>query len=204
MNAQSELGLTTTRCLVCLIEVPVLIKNPKNQPSSKSLRLYKAWLSPIVRTNNWALTVRAWRNNEPRIELKRVQNKCTSINSPFKNEIPSADDLVKRICDRSLFYKHWHETFIFSVKIPYKLHFNNDHNLFRIGKVTAIQSYGEKLFLQRGSNLRPFIPRWQTTTLTAFFQLSLRPGKVAAWYDHTKSRPVWSSHHFMIRCDHVT
>ena len=39
---------------------------------------------------------------------------------------------------------------------------------------------------------RPCSPGWQTTILTTIFRFSQRPGKVAAWYGHPKSRPVWS------------
>ena len=41
----------------------------------------------------------------------------------------------------------------------------------------------------------------QATLLGFVFWLSQRPGVVAAWYDHPKSRPVRSGHHFMVRCD---
>ena len=34
------------------------------------------------------------------------------------------------------------------------------------------------------------------TDLTAFFWLSQCPHKVAVWYGHPKSRPVWCSHYF--------
>ena len=87
------------------------------------------------------------------------------------------------------------------MKILHKLHPHNVHNLFRIVTFTAIQSNGEKLCQLWSSNAQPCIPQWQTTILTAFFQLSQSPGKVAARYDHLKSRPVWSGHHYLIRCD---
>ena len=75
--------------------------------------------------------------------------------------------------------KYWHD-----VKIPYKLHSHNGHNMFRIGNVIArMQNNGEKPCWWQGLNLRPCAPQWQTTILAAFFRLSLCPSIVAAWYD---------------------
>ena len=42
---------------------------------------------------------------------------------------------------------------------------------------------------------------YQIPILTAFFRLSRRPGKVAAWYYCPKSEPVWFGYHNMIWCD---
>ena len=57
---------------------------------------------------------------------------------------------------------------ISEVKILPKLHSHNGLKLFRIGIVTAIQSNGEKLCRQRGSNSRPCIP-WNHQNLQLLF-----------------------------------
>ena len=98
------------------------------------------------------------------------------MNSPFKNEIPLAGELVdnpKRICDQSLFSN------IGTRLLFLKWKFHTNYTLTMIttcsesAKLHRYKVLEKTLCWQQGSNLQPCIPRWQTTILTAFFQLSL-------------------------------
>ena len=60
---------------------------------------------------------------------------------------------------------------------------------------------GEWQWLPWGSNPRPCAPHGKQLFLTSFCWLSQRPGVVAVWYNHPKSRPVRSGCHFMVRYD---
>ena len=130
-------------------------------------------------------------------ENKWIHNHITSIqsNRTWKDLLYSCCTIPQSFC----------HTFLYigtrPIFLKWKYHTNYTLTMvttcYRIGTVTArIQSNCEKLCQRRGLNSQPCAPQWQTTILTAFFRLSQRPGIVAAWYNHPKSRPVRSGHHF--------
>ena len=100
------------------------------------------------------------------------------------------------------FLKYWHEAFISEVKIPYNCNLTQ-HNLPRIGTITAIQRNGQKLCQRQQSQYsRPCIPRWRANSiLTAFFQLFLIA--LVKWLLRTiiPSLHLRSGRHYLARFD---
>ena len=58
-----------------------------------------------------------------------------------------------------------------------------------------------KKFLVTGLKLAPWNSTVANNNPDCILRLSQHPGTEAIWSGHLKSRPVWSSHHFVIRSD---
>ena len=104
---------------------------------------------------------------------------------------------VAQLC----FFKYWHETIYQAYKLPPLQCLK--HQQARIGtrKRFNFNAVGERRCLPWGSNLAFYLHSTffgEQLFLASFFWLSWRPGIVAAWYDHPKSRPVRCGRHFLV------